>query len=217
MLTVHILSVLLFYSYVTSTVAEVLCHKWSGNRHLAPTTVADCHKALSMIPTGTITFDGVVRKPLHFTVPPNAREPKVLFPAEFRSGHCVIYVYPKRFMHHKPHSGRWPGRSPHDAASVLYFKVFPAVKKAAKEIIETCFPLEQTGFSDGVADLEIIPARWEEHAVTYHVQVHSLPPTAIHGHSHDMNVYQADKSGRIERFRRKKGFHRLLDKWYHRK
>lgn len=119
MLTVHILSILLFYSYVTFTVAEIRCRKWSGYRHLAPTTVADCHKALSMIPSGNITFDGVVSKPLHFTLPPNARKPKVLFPAKFRSGHCAIYVFHVRFMYHKAHSRLWPGRPPHNAASVL--------------------------------------------------------------------------------------------------
>ncbi|MCJ1404000.1 hypothetical protein MMC11_007224 [Xylographa trunciseda] len=150
-----------------------------------------------MIPDGTITFDGVNRRPLHFTLPPNARDPKVLAPAMFRSGHCAISVVP----HDDRDDTHRPLQPPSDAAAVLYFKLFPAAKKLAQEIIERCLPEERAGYAGGIARIALVSDNDESHSATYTVHVGRDSPGPLGRQPFDtaMNVYQADDSGRITR------------------
>ncbi|MCJ1381946.1 hypothetical protein MMC17_005058 [Xylographa soralifera] len=200
MLTTRIfLTLLLFYSYVTSANNMIQCDPQSWFRTPEPRLVADCHAALNMIPVGTITFDGVNRRPLHFTLPPNARDPKILAPAMFRSGHCAISVLPYRYQDNVHIASPIPD----DAASMLYFRLFPTARELAQGIINTCLPEEQTGCTGGDALVELVSEDDGSRIALYTVWVRRLYPGPLGRSPFDtaMNVYQADDSGRITRVR----------------
>jgi len=195
MLTARIFPIIL-----TSTDAFVECNRWNWSRDPIPTIIADCHAALNIIPDGTITFDGVVRRPLHFTLPSNARDPKVRAPAMFRSGHCAISVIPDSHEH----DDNFTLHLPIDAASMLYFKTWPAVRTVAQSIIDMCLPEERTGNTGGTAITEFVGGSdGEIHVASYVVSAHiySAGPLGRFPFDIPMNVYQANKSGKVTRSR----------------
>ena len=104
-----------------------------------------------MIPDGFIEYHGGGGKPLPIRLPETAREPEILFQAVFRSGTCAIMVWPK-----------YVGgvlSPPPNAASLMYFKVLPAVRRTAQKMADMCLPETRTGFDVGEAATEEF---WEQ-------------------------------------------------------
>ena len=99
------------------------------------TSIADCQPAIDQIPDGTIAFDGIQQKPLAVHLPPAAREKHIL-PAIFRSGNCVISVRQHLYKLKYPRF---------DAASVMYYKVWPEVKRALGRIEKRCLVVPRRG------------------------------------------------------------------------
>jgi hypothetical protein len=186
------------YNHIISVTAQIQClRRGVPYGDLGLTIVPDCYAALKMIPDGSIFFDGVVRIPLHFKLSPNAREPKLSFPAMYRSGHCAIHFLEewRQQTADQDHAIHLTIHHPVKTASALYHQLFPFAKKLAKNIIETCLPDERTGFNGGMALVEVFAENDQEHIGTYSVMVRPPYPSNSNPFDPSINIYQADYSG----------------------
>lgn len=101
-------------------------------------SLAHCRAAIDIIPSNTTSFDPASpgernqAHPLdvHLTHP--SRNRQFFLPAAFRSGTCVVIVEPN---YRQPPVAVPP---PLQAASIMYFQIWPAVKRAATLITERC-------------------------------------------------------------------------------
>jgi hypothetical protein len=116
----------LLSSNLTSILAFdfVMCF-FDGHR---PPHPADCQAAINLIPDGTLTWDGKKGKPLHFHLPPAARQHAA--PAVFRSGSCLVSMATNNRKTPDP---------PAKAASEMYYRFWPEVRDSAQRILAKCF------------------------------------------------------------------------------
>jgi hypothetical protein len=193
------------YGHIFSVNALIHRDKVGNSRYPAATLIADCYAAVKLIPDGTITFDGIIRKPLELHLPRNAREPQLSTPAMYRSGNCAIYISPEESELGQPwdqnHATHLTIPQPRKAASVLYYQLFPLAKKLVPSVIETCLPEERTRFNGGTALVEMFSEHKQQHLGTYRVEVRRHYPGPLGQVLFDtaMNVYEADESGRVQR------------------
>jgi len=159
-------------------------------------SIADCQAALSIIPDGRIEFTGKVGMPLNFTLPTRAREPKIFFPALFRAGTCTIMAYrpqatsDEQVFLHKP--------QPRNAATAMYFKVWPGIREAAEKVIKSCLMEEDKRFNGGETSVDI---EVEGVMRSYMVMVKGQNPQPLGNPEPRVrwrfHCYQLDKKGKV--------------------
>jgi len=118
--------------------AHLLCHP--GTHYSSKPTLAACTTAITTIPSGTITFDGISRAPpLHFLLPDNAR---AFPPAVFHAAPCRITVWNQDL--------RAPVRRPRFAGPLeFYVEVWPRVRELARRVVRACVQESAGGFNGG--------------------------------------------------------------------
>ncbi|MCJ1243982.1 hypothetical protein MMC30_001179 [Trapelia coarctata] len=191
-----LISALLFYCYLTSFTFASFEKCWHKS-NINP-SIADCQAALTIIPDGRVEFTGKIGTPLNFTLPRRAREPKIFFPAIFRAGTCAIMAYRPQANSDKLVFLNKP--QPKNAATAMYFKVWPGFRKAAQKVVKSCLLEEEEGFNGGETSVDI-----EVEGVTrrYMVMVKGQNPQPL-GEPEPrarwrFNVYQRDEKGRVVR------------------
>lgn len=124
---------------------------------------ADCATAIALIPDGTISLTGALSKPLNFSVSPLARRPYRI-PAVFHSGTCIVTVDPAwRLL------ASAKDRAPENAASLMYFKVWPDVRRGAEEVLKQCL-VWKYAFNAGFVGLS-----WKEGGLHWSFHVFVMP------------------------------------------
>ncbi len=192
-------SILTIASFNTFNCARETIETWTVSPY-----IADCRAAIALIPDGTIKLDGITRKPLNFMLPSNAREPRILFPAHFRSGNCVIQVAPYLDSRNGVRGGnRVP--KPQAAASMLYYKVLPAIRRIAQKAVDKCFPATATGYVRAIGWTENFQEEEGSLTFAYTFSIDGRVPRPL-GAKPEWNmwlnvihVYQADESGKLVR------------------
>ena len=150
------------------------------------TLAADCQRAINMIPDGSLNWDGKEHAPLNYYLPPDAR--KFTTPAFFRSDSCLVTVDTNNLRRIPP---------PEDAASELYFKFWPEVRRSAERIAKKCF---SNGNNGGHEFIEVNMGGWE---FRYIIALSAAPNNlAKHGEkwrsgSSSFNIYDTAGDSRV--------------------
>lgn len=192
-----LLPAILLYCYL-ATCTSAFEHCWHGSP--INTSVADCKRAISIIPSGRIEFDGKAGLPLNFLLPDPARQPKIYFPAIFRAGTCSITASRPQKDTDERGNHFLNAPMPRKAATAMYFHVWPGIREAAEKIVERCLPAEQTGFNGGEAYVDI-----EVEGMTrkYNVLIQGKPPQPLGKPETRQrwrcNVYQLNDKGKVVR------------------
>lgn len=124
---------------------------------------ADCATAIALIPDGTISLTGPLSKPLNFSLTPVARRPYRI-PAVFHSGTYIVTVDPAWRLLTSAKD-----RSLENAASLMYFKVWPDVRRGAEEVLKQCL-VWKYAFNAGFVGLS-----WEEGGLHWSFHVFVMP------------------------------------------
>lgn len=159
----------------------------------------ECRAAIDMIPSGSLAIDPAYPgnrdqpNPIDLAFHPG-RHRKFLLPAAFRSGDCLVQVEAV-YLPRRPHP-------PTNAASAMYYIVWPNVRKMAKKIIWQCslIPLDRTS---GYAITKSKLGTWE---FAYKVTVKGIPkqlrPADARGRRQLpptfqwFNIYEVDENAR---------------------
>jgi hypothetical protein len=119
-------------------------------------SLADCQAAIDMIPALTWSVDPASsgdrsqsklidvqldRPDRKYPLLPDrpVRKSALFFPAAFRSRSCVVLVGPSRPYQKLGDPSTPPFQPPVQAASAMYTKVWPEVRRAATMILDQCF------------------------------------------------------------------------------
>jgi len=124
---------------------------------------ADCNAAIALIPDGTISLAGAISKPLNFSLSPLARRPYRI-PAVFHSGTCIVTIDPAWSL-----LASAKIRSPERAASIIYFKVWLDVRRAAVEVLKQCL-VWKYAFNAGYVGFS-----WKEGGLHWSSEVFVMP------------------------------------------